>query len=66
MKNGICPKCESHEVYHKDTVMMFGVHIDFWNATPSNVFICVNCGYTERYIISKFDKVAEKWKKVES
>ena len=71
MKNGVCPKCNSTEVYQADgyphqremitisgTVLVKGV--------PPDRYLCTTCGYVEFYLSSEEDRQAirEAWQKV--
>ena len=68
MKSGICPKCNSEEVYVDSTnrhgivipIQSFAIH-------PTHLYICADCGYLEFYAQTGFDlqKVKEKFRKVE-
>ncbi len=73
MKNGLCPRCGSKEVYS-------GTNIPFKsgpfssNAIPIGLtsmaaldnYVCTSCGLVESYIAdpSKLDEVAKRWDKV--
>ena len=71
MKNGICPKCNSTNVYFKpyalDKVTLDARGVEYVN------YVCTDCGYFETYITDKeaLRKIAlraEKlgdWKKAE-
>ena len=67
MKSGICPKCGSQEIYSKKEKKTFApnkIDIDMWHVAIPEVFICGDCGYVERYIVTGFDVIKEKWKKL--
>ncbi len=70
MKNGICPKCNSFEVYvlppkwpsnnfHK-------IPIDGLTLASVTQYICVDCGYVEEYVsdASKLEKIRQNWSRV--
>ncbi len=70
MKKGICPKCQSKEVYsgtrlskksgfyNSNTIPLSGLR----SAVLDN-FVCGNCGYLESYIAKERDLLAikKKW-----
>jgi len=67
MKDGICPKCNSEEVY----VDSYGNHgivlpIVAFAAHTIHLYVCADCGYLEFYALTGFDlqKVKEKFIKV--
>jgi predicted nucleic-acid-binding Zn-ribbon protein len=64
MKDGICPKCGSEEVYVDSTRHGIIVPIAF---TPhqTHLYICADCGYMEFYAQTGFDlqKVKERFRK---
>jgi predicted nucleic-acid-binding Zn-ribbon protein len=70
MKSGRCPKCSSDNVYmRKDGLQeSFTIVLGFANTKQARTddYICLNCGYFERYIenISDFQDIAGKWNKV--
>jgi hypothetical protein len=75
MKTGICPKCNSVNIFMKQGGMelgrsSMGVRVPTTMMTePSaiNCYICIDCGYFENYIVDadKLADVAEKWQRVE-
>lgn len=70
MKSGVCPKCNSEEVYVHKAPGPHGliIPIQTFAAQPSSLFICADCGYIEVYAETGFDlsKVKEKFTKVKS
>ncbi len=50
MKDGICPKCKSEEVY-VDYGMRHGVIIPIHTFAPhpTKLYVCAECGYLEFY-----------------
>ena len=74
MKTGICPKCNSCEVFSGAGVALkkgpFGsnsIPIGLTSIAALDNFVCAECGYIESYV-SDSDKLAEisrKWDKVE-
>ncbi|HQU81508.1 MAG TPA: hypothetical protein PKY59_00190 [Pyrinomonadaceae bacterium] len=69
MKDGICPKCKSEEVYI-DTANRHGIIVPVHSLAtrPTHLYVCVDCGYLEFYARTGFDlqKVKEKFKKVKN
>ncbi len=62
MKDGKCPKCGSKEVYlrqYKSVEIFEGVG-------EMDKYACMDCGYSEEYVVDKQDlqKVKQKWKRV--
>lgn len=74
MRNGICPKCNSTEIYKKVNGIGHGdgggsVYIyTGWITSGTKVesFICTFCGFFESYAIDrdKLNEVAQNWEKV--
>jgi hypothetical protein len=64
MKDGICPKCSSRTVYatnsHDENFMLPKNEKETWagkyvnsEIIPSERYVCVNCGYFERYVADR-------------
>ena len=49
MKDGICPKCNSDEIYKKKAVVQYLIPLGIWKPNPM-VYACADCGYYEKYI----------------
>ncbi len=50
MKNGICLKCGSEEVYKRESVGYTYIPVTwFRTAYPTN-YVCADCGYVEWFI----------------
>jgi hypothetical protein len=74
MRNGVCPKCNSTEIYRKVNGIGLGdangrVYIfTGWLTSPTDVeaFICIFCGFFETFAIdrNKLDEVTQSWEKV--
>ena len=76
MKDGLCPKCASNQVYKKNEGIGIGTlnglgrfvisGYFFSDETNCDSYICVKCGYFENYITNPeaLAKVGEKWEKV--
>ena len=57
MKNGICPKCGSSEVYAgtglTNKAGYYGVNsvpITYWIYAALDNYVCAGCGYVESYL----------------
>lgn len=66
MKDGVCPKCRSAEIYTSadDT---HGVRVPIpWRDVDTNLYVCAECGYLEFYVQHEtdFEKIRQKLKKV--
>ncbi|MBK6749486.1 MAG: hypothetical protein KA956_00210 [Pyrinomonadaceae bacterium] len=68
MKSGICPKCESDEVYKGDSRSPIGIQTSALHVQSAVTYICVACGYYEfsafpgpdlDRVKNRFDKVAK-------
>ena len=75
MKNGICPKCNSTEVFAGTNLVFKGgsygansIPISFWVYAPLDNYVCATCGYVESYVAdsNKLSEIRKKWLKVES
>jgi len=75
MRNGICPKCRSKNIYMRKNGIQVGensggvfVHTStMTRVTPIEAYICVDCGYFENFITdaAKLMEVSQTWTKVE-
>jgi len=74
LKTGICPKCNSHEVFSGAGIVLkkgpFGsnsIPIGLTSIAALDNFVCSECGYVERYVSdeSKLAEISRKWGKVE-
>lgn len=66
MKNGVCLKCKSEEVY-VDSTNRHGIIVPvsaFYHQTHQ--YVCADCGYLEFYAQTGHDlsKIKQKWCKV--
>ena len=75
MKNGRCPKCNSQEIYagwdvHPKIGPFAGnaIPISMLSVAPLDNYVCVECGYVERYIADsyKLREIAERWRPVKT
>ena len=73
MKSGICPKCQSDQVYSGAAIALkkgpFGsnaVPISLTSIAALDNYICKACGYVESYIADadKLEEIADKWEPV--
>ena len=60
MKNGICPMCQSHEVYMTDNdvnlstdgmLMFSGETVKEIAVYNSNLYVCLTCGYMALFAV---------------
>jgi len=74
MKKGVCPKCNSREVYSGTRVknkagMNFSNTIPLTGLSTATLdnYVCGRCGYVESYIAKEKDlaKIERKWPLVE-
>lgn len=74
MKDGICPKCKSKEVYSGEKILLksgpFGsnsIPISLTSIAALDNFVCTNCGYVESYVSdsNKLKEICEKWHKAD-
>lgn len=66
MKNGICPKCESSDVYASKSES-HGIRIPLsWTEAFTELYVCAKCGFLEFYVQheSDLEKIKENLKKV--
>ena len=75
MKTGICPKCNSKNVFSGAEIPLkkgpFGsnsIPIGLTSIAALDNYVCGACGYVERYISdpTKLAEIARKWDKVGS
>lgn len=61
MRNGICLKCGSDEIYKKKTGGQYAIAVGFWG-TNFMIYTCADCGYCEQYIEGKrLPQIKTKW-----
>jgi len=74
LKTGICPKCNSHEVFSGAGVALkkgpFGsnsIPIGLTSIAALDNLVCAECGYVESYVSdpAKLGEISRKWVKVE-
>ena len=68
MKNGICAKCGTREVYRRqDGQYGLDVPVSVFSKTLLELYVCAKCGYLEFYVQSeeKLKQLPESFKKVE-
>jgi hypothetical protein len=74
VKSGICPKCQSHNVYSGTNVFPksgpFGsnsIPVSLTSIAALNNYVCIDCGYVESYIEEdKLEEIARKWEKAKA
>lgn len=64
IRDGVCPRCNSDEIYHKKTLGQYRVPSGFLGSGPNPMlYVCADCGYYEHYIISRsaLENIRKKW-----
>jgi hypothetical protein len=72
VEHGVCPKCESFEVYRRRTGMVSDSGVYLWlgllKYIEIDTYVCTNCGYIENYTADKkqLAQIArhKKWERV--
>lgn len=63
MRDGICPKCGSTEIYKQDH---YQVRIRRFVNVPRVIYACAECGYSEQYIEDpRLSDIKDSWTPVE-
>ena len=57
MKTGRCPKCRSTNVRKQPKITRDSLMVG-WRSAALDRYVCVSCGYTERYIGDR-DRLSE-------
>ncbi len=74
MKTGICPKCNSHDIFSGARVALkkgpFGsnsIPIGLTSIAALDNFVCGECGYVESYVSDrqKLIEIVRKWEQVQ-
>jgi len=74
MKSGICPKCQSREIYSGRKIKnKSGNHfnntipVTVWSHATLDNYVCGRCGYMESYLAKtkELEKIKQKWPQVE-
>ncbi len=72
MKDGICPKCKSNEVFSGADIMLksgpFGsnsIPVNLTSIAALDNYVCVHCGYVESYVVDskKLKEISQGWLK---
>lgn len=78
MRDGICPKCKSHDVYKRDNAWYLSggdktgikmLHENYAEVTAvPTVYLCTDCGYFENYIedIDALDLARRYWARADN
>jgi RNA polymerase subunit RPABC4/transcription elongation factor Spt4 len=72
MRDGVCPKCGSTEVYSNAQLPQFvrygsyyanSIPITVWRNVALDVYVCAACGFVERYVSdpAKLSLITRKW-----
>jgi hypothetical protein len=70
MRDGVCPKCNSNEVYYSTTRGAYGtLLVSFWAAIPTKIihYVCTDCGNVESYIFDKkaLAEISANWNRAD-
>jgi predicted nucleic-acid-binding Zn-ribbon protein len=72
LKDGICPKCKSNEVFSGADIMLksgpFGsnsIPVNLTSIAALDNYVCAHCGYVESYVLDskKLKEISQKWPK---
>jgi hypothetical protein len=65
MLNGICPSCQSTEIYIKhDSNHHSIINIDIFSGFRPVLFVCTDCGYMAHFIAKEhLQDIRKKWRK---
>ena len=66
MTRGVCPKCNSEEIYKGQPLYNAGLQTGFLVPLPPQTYVCTDCGYYEFYAFTgpDLDRVKERFEKV--
>lgn len=69
MKDGVCPKCGSHEIHRGQSAGIYdSIFIGEFLSTPirTTFYLCADCGYMERYVLNADARrrLVEKWLRI--
>ena len=73
MKTGVCPKCQSTEIYSGTEIPLkkgpFGsnaIPVSMTSIAALDNYVCTDCGYVESYVGAheKLKEISRKWKRV--
>lgn len=73
MKTGVCPKCQSTEIYSGTDIPLkkgpFGsnaIPVSMTSIAALDNYVCIDCGYVESYIAEtdKLKEIRRKWVRV--
>jgi predicted nucleic-acid-binding Zn-ribbon protein len=73
LKTGVCPKCQSTEIYSGSDIPLkkgpFGsnaIPVSMTSIAALDNYVCVDCGYVESYIgdREKLKEIHRKWVRV--
>jgi Zn ribbon nucleic-acid-binding protein len=74
-KTGICPKCNSSEIYTNSKDVPLGdrasLTLSTWIGAIVEAYVCLSCGFLEEYMRpndllneKKIDKIRSTWRKI--
>lgn len=74
MRSGICPKCNSREVYYNANLRYKSgsynsntIPLSFFRSIALDNYVCTHCGYMESYIAdpTSLDRIKGVWERVD-
>ena len=69
MRDGICPKCGSREIYSKiQDLSTFQPNITVFEPLTLETYVCAHCGLLENYVadLDQLKRIPKKWKRVQT
>lgn len=69
MRDGICPKCGSDEIYRGQRIGLYkSIVIALFTTAIPHIYVCTACGYFEQYIEKHkhLEKIKQNWHHVNS
>ncbi len=63
IRDGICPNCQSTEIYwQEETDEDNRIRVDWRRTVKPLIYVCTQCGYVQRFIQAEdIDIIREKW-----
>jgi predicted nucleic-acid-binding Zn-ribbon protein len=70
MREGVCPKCNSTEVYTNVENPSFNtaIRVDWRRSIVPVAYMCADCGYLEQYVVSPDERgyAVETWSRADA
>ena len=67
MRDGLCPKCGSRDIYSKiQDLSSFHPNLTVFEPLTLETYVCTHCGLLESYVVdlAQLKKIPKKWKQV--